>query len=69
MDGDQQNSERSTDMCSQLGFIHDELQFECAPEHRRPIYIWYIALQRLEYYNMRIRIDGSNTRKHWSETH
>lgn len=57
---------------SQLGFIHDELQFECAPEHVEDLStsLVYSATAAGEYYNMRIRIDAEATHgNNWSETH
>ena len=57
---------------SQLAFIHDELQFECAPECIEDLRtsLVYSATAAGEYYNMRIRIDAeATTGKNWSETH
>jgi len=57
---------------SQLGFIHDELQFECAPECIEDLRtsLVYSATAAGEYYNMRIRIDAEATHgNNWSETH
>ena len=57
---------------SQLGFIHDELQFECAPECTEDLStsLVYSATAAGEYYNMRIRIDAeATTGNNWSETH
>ncbi len=57
---------------SQLGFIHDELQFECAPECIEDLStsLVYSATAAGEYYNMRIRIDAeATTGNNWSETH
>ena len=57
---------------SQLGFIHDELQFECAPECIEDLQtsLVHSATAAGEYYNMRIRIDAeATTGKNWSETH
>ena len=58
--------------CNQLGFIHDELQFECSPEYVDDLKSLLIlsAVESGEYYNMRIPIaaeatDGLN----WADTH
>ena len=57
---------------SQLAFVHDELQYECHPEHAENLRtsLEYAATVAGEYYNLRIRIEaegkiGSN----WAETH
>ena len=57
---------------SQLAFIHDELQFECAPEHANDLCtsLVHSATAAGEYYNMRVRIDAeATTGKNWSDTH
>lgn len=68
-----QETIREAQICaSQLGFIHDELQFECAPEHVGDLStsLVYGATAAGEYYNMRIRIDAEATQgNNWSETH
>jgi len=68
-----QETMREAKICaSQLGFIHDELQFECAPEHIGDLStsLVYSATAAGEYYNMRIRIDAEATHgNNWSETH
>jgi DNA polymerase I-like protein with 3'-5' exonuclease and polymerase domains len=68
-----QETIREAQICaSQLGFIHDELQFECAPEHVGDLStsLVYSATAAGEYYNMRIRIDAEATQgNNWSETH
>jgi DNA polymerase I-like protein with 3'-5' exonuclease and polymerase domains len=58
--------------CHQLAFIHDELQFECTPDHAKDLSasLVYSATEAGEYYNIRCRIDaeakqGSN----WAEVH
>ena len=58
--------------CSQLAFVHDELQFECAPEHAKDLStsLVYSAAAAGEYYKLRIPIaaeakQGTN----WSEVH
>ena len=58
--------------CSQLGFIHDELQFECDPTHANDLStsLVYSATAAGEYYNLRIRIDAEATiGSNWAETH
>ena len=68
-----QETMREAQICaSQLGFIHDELQFECASEHIGDLStsLVYSATAAGEYYNMRIRIDAEATHgNNWSETH
>ena len=57
---------------SQLGFIHDELQFEVDPGHADDLCssLVYSACEAGEYYDMRIRIDAEATKGiNWSETH
>ena len=58
--------------CSQLAFVHDELQFECTPEHVDDLKSILVlsAVEAGEYYKMRIPIaaeasDGLN----WADTH
>jgi DNA polymerase I-like protein with 3'-5' exonuclease and polymerase domains len=58
--------------CSQLMFVHDELQFECDPTHAQDLCssLVYSATEAGEYYNMRCRVDAeATTGKDWSETH
>ena len=58
--------------CSQLAFIHDELQFECSPEHATDFCSSLVLSSKSagEYYNLRVEIDAeSKTGKNWSETH
>ena len=58
--------------CSQLAFVHDELQFECEPSHARDLCSSLVlaSTEAGEYYNMRVRIDAeATTGKNWSETH
>jgi DNA polymerase I-like protein with 3'-5' exonuclease and polymerase domains len=68
-----QETMREAQICaSQLAFIHDELQFECAPEHIGDLStsLVYSATAAGEYYNMRVRIDAEATNgNNWSETH
>ena len=57
---------------SQVGFIHDELQFECDPKHIHDLStsLVYSATEAGEYYKMRIKIEAeATTGKNWSETH
>lgn len=58
--------------CSQLAFIHDELQFECDPAHAKDLCSSLVlsATEAGEYYDMRVRIDAeATTGNNWSETH
>ena len=58
--------------CSQLAFVHDELQFECEPSHAGDLCSSLVlsSTEAGEYYNMRVRIDAeATTGKNWSETH
>ena len=58
--------------CSQLAFVHDELQFECAPEHAQDLCSSLVlsAKEAGEYYNLRVEIDAEATiGNNWSETH
>ena len=58
--------------CSQLAFVHDELQFECDPDHAKDLCSSLVlsATEAGEHYNMRVRIDAeATTGKNWSETH
>ena len=68
-----QDTINNTQICaSQLGFIHDELQFECAPEHINDLCssLVFSATAAGEYYNIRCRIDAeATTGNNWSETH
>ena len=68
-----QQTIKETNLCaSQLAFIHDELQFECAPEHSKDLSasLVYSAVETGEYYNLRIRIDAEATiGTSWAETH
>jgi len=64
---------KQTGLCaSQLAFIHDELQFECAPEHVQDLStsLVYSAAAAGEYYNLRIPIEAEAKHgKDWSEVH
>jgi DNA polymerase I-like protein with 3'-5' exonuclease and polymerase domains len=56
----------------QLGFIHDELQFECNPAHADTLMfnLELAAAQAGEYYNLRIPIAAeSSTGGTWADTH
>ena len=58
--------------CSQLAFVHDELQFECSPEHTQNLCSSLVlsAKEAGEYYKLRVEIDAeATTGKNWSETH
>ncbi len=58
--------------CSQLGFIHDEIQFEVEPKHAEDLCASLVlsALETGEFYNLRIKIDAEATKgNNWSETH
>ena len=68
----QQTIKQTQLCCSQLAFVHDELQFECAPEHVNDLStsLVYSAAAAGEYYNMRIRIDAeASVGDNWAETH
>ena len=68
----QQNIKELNLCCSQLAFIHDELQFECAPEQAADLStsLVFSSLAAGEYYKLRIRIDAeAKTGNNWSETH
>ena len=68
----QQNIKELNLCCSQLAFIHDELQFECSPEQTADLStsLVFSSLAAGEYYNLRIRIDAeAKTGNNWSETH
>ena len=56
----------------QLGFIHDELQFECNPAHADTLMfnLELAAAQAGEYYNLRIPIAAeASTGSTWADTH
>ena len=67
------NNIKSTGLCaSQLAFIHDELQYECAPEHAEDLCssLVYSAAEAGEYYNLRIPISAEAKQgRNWSEVH
>ena len=64
---------KETGICtSQLGFIHDELQFETTPEHVNHLStsLVYSAARAGEYYNLRVPIAAeSSSGKTWRDTH
>lgn len=58
--------------CSQLGFIHDELQFECAPEQAADLSTSLVvsSLSAGEYYKTRIPIEAEACQgESWKDTH
>ena len=58
--------------CSQLGFIHDELQFECSPEHAADLSTSLVlsSLSAGEYYSTRIPIEAEAKQgETWKDTH
>ena len=57
---------------SQLAFIHDELQFECHPDHADDLSASLVlaAAEAGEYYNLRVPIAAEAKQgKDWSEVH
>ena len=68
----QQTMKEAQICASQLGFIHDELQFECAPEHVNDLStsLVYSATAAGEYYDLRIKIEAeAKSGTNWSEVH
>ena len=58
--------------CSQLAFIHDELQFECTPEHAEDLSTSLVlsSAEAGEYYRIRCPISAEAKQgNNWSETH
>ena len=58
--------------CSQLAFVHDELQFECDPKHAKDLStsLVYSAAAAGEYYNLRIPIAAeAKSGNNWAEVH
>jgi len=56
----------------QLGFIHDELQFECSPHQASDLCSSLVlaACEAGESYNLRIKIEAEAKQgKHWGDTH
>ena len=64
---------KQTGLCaSQLAFIHDELQYECSPEHADDLStsLVYSSLAAGEYYNLRIPIEAEAViGQTWADTH
>jgi DNA polymerase I-like protein with 3'-5' exonuclease and polymerase domains len=64
---------KQTGLCaSQLAFIHDELQYECAPEQAADLSTSLVlsSLAAGEYYNLRIPIEAEAKQGgDWSEVH
>ena len=68
----QQTINKTNLCCSQLAFVHDELQFECHPEHINDLStsLVFSAISAGEYYKLRIRIDAeAKTGNTWAEVH
>ena len=58
--------------CSQLAFVHDELQYECDPNHadRLASSLVQSAREAGQYYNLRCPIDAEAKQgKNWAEVH
>ena len=58
--------------CSQLAFVHDEIQFECDPQHVEPLQTSLVQSAALagEYYNLRIPIAAeASVGSSWADTH
>jgi len=58
--------------CSQLAFVHDELQFECTPEHVDDLKSLLVlsAAEAGEYYKLRIPIAAeASSGLSWADTH
>jgi len=58
--------------CSQLAFVHDELQFECDPAHADDLCSSLVlaSTEAGEYYKLRVRIDAeAKIGANWAETH
>lgn len=58
--------------CSQLAFIHDELQFECEPSHSKDLAssLVYSAAAAGEYYNLRVPVAAeAKIGQNWAEVH
>ena len=68
-----QDTIKQTGLCaSQLAFIHDELQFECHPDHAQDLSasLVYSAAAAGEYYNLRLPIEAEAKQgRDWSEVH
>tara|TARA_R100000742_G_scaffold3493_1_gene803 strand:+ start:106 stop:324 length:219 start_codon:yes stop_codon:yes gene_type:complete len=58
--------------CSQLAFVHDELQFECTPEHVDDLKSLLVlsAAEAGEYYKLRCPISAeSQSGITWADVH
>ena len=58
--------------CSQLAFIHDELQFECDPRDAEDLQtsLVYSAIAAGEYYKLRVPVEAEAKQgRDWSEVH
>ena len=58
--------------CSQLAFVHDELQYECDPTHAQELksYLEQSAITAGDYYNLRIPIAAEGKiGNNWAEVH
>jgi DNA polymerase I-like protein with 3'-5' exonuclease and polymerase domains len=64
---------KQTGLCaSQLAFIHDELQYECSPEHAADLStsLVFSSLAAGEHYKLRVPIEAEAViGKTWAETH
>ena len=68
----QQTIKETNLCCSQLAFVHDELQFECHPEHVKKLSnsLTTTATEAGRYYNLRIPIEAeATTGNSWGATH
>ena len=68
----QQTIESTKLCCAQLAFVHDELQFECHPDHADDLSasLVYSAAAAGEYYNLRVPIAAEAKQgKNWAEVH
>lgn len=66
------NHQKSNTLGHQLCFVHDELQWECRPEHAELLKgnLEASAVEAGEYYNLRIRINAEGQiGKNWAEVH
>jgi len=68
----QQTIESTKLCCAQLAFVHDELQFECHPDHAADLSasLVYSAAAAGEYYKLRVPIAAEAKQgKNWAEVH
>ena len=68
----QQTIESTKLCCAQLAFVHDELQFECHPDHADDLSasLVYSAAAAGEYYKLRVPIAAEAKQgKNWAEVH